>query len=95
MLGASARLSCLCTPVETITAPRRTGCECFASPQAAKLDDSQPVLLFNADPLALGPALRTGKRLCYPYTLTGSGYSSPKVSTVTFSMTWGIVGRSL
>ena len=29
------------------------------------------------------------------YSLTGSGYSEPKVSTVTFFMTWGIRGLSL
>ena len=29
------------------------------------------------------------------YSLTGSGYSTPKVSTVTFFMTWGMRGLSL
>ena len=29
------------------------------------------------------------------YSLTGSGYSTPKVSTVTFFMTWGVRGLSL
>ena len=31
MIGASARLSCLCTPVETGTSPYGTPCERFAA----------------------------------------------------------------
>ncbi len=71
MSGASARYSCLRTPVETVTPP-------WGGPHGAA---------------------RRGKRKLYAesvdHALTGSGYSTPKVSTVTFFMTCGVLGLSL
>ena len=53
------------------------------------------VFLYNLGPLTLGPGWLRTMVCCADQHLTGSGYSTPKVSTVTVFMTWGIRGLSL
>ena len=83
MVGASARLSCLCTPVETVTSPR----ERPRRERGARRGNAR------GQGAAEKPALPRGRS--DDQTFFGSGYSVPKVSTVTFFMTWGTWGRSL
>ena len=103
MLGASARLSCLCTPVETSTAPRRTrnGLPRQCAHWLAMTDFwvcCVTLFLIKPEPRCVGSGLimRTKETKAQGIqTFFGSGYSTPKQSTVTFFMTCGVWGRSL
>ena len=73
MVGASARYSCLHTPVETSTPP-------YKGPSG------------RTDP---GITQINKQWSCLFYSFSGSGYSTPKVSTVTLAIFWVWRGRSL
>ena len=115
MVGASARYSCLHTPVETSTPPcRQKKLASLRFRQAwRKLRIRSFLLPLQIRPAPLGSDLAVGRmalkgrgsRFCslssaaeadwIPYSLIGSGYSTPKVSTVTFFITCGVRGLSL
>ena len=129
MSGASARYSCLRTPVETSTSPCvRMDPIGQVSARSAKTTTGGSILPFKIEPASLGfdfekrttlqvfplknerQAFVFGKNNDRSGTFdkvietknkklnqhfSGSGYSTPKVSTVTFFMTWGVRGRSL
>ena len=93
MVGASARYLCLHTPVETVTSPRQTilaPLRCCLSGRSCVFAPS--VFLSSSGPLTLGPELVKNNKSQH---FSGSGYSTPKVSTVTFFITWGVRGLSL
>ena len=97
MVGASARYSCLHTPVETVTSPRR---QTKLAPRRFRRDgesfvSAPSVFLSNSEPLRWALSWLRTMVLCADQHFSGSGYSTPKVSTVTFFITWGIRGLSL
>ena len=144
MLGASARYSRFCAPVETSTAPRRDklrilrfrpegenslaplpllspsnppglgfdggpggGEEVRGEKERACAGDklrilrfrpedgkgrTEPVRIYARPRRALGPPGESGLN---DQTFSGSGYSSPKVSTVTHLIRWSFLGRSV
>ena len=80
--GAAARYSCLHTPVETGTSP---GCR-VRQPPAPRARRRQERIL----------NLQTKLPMClFPQQVSGSAYSSPKVSTVTVFIFCSWVGLSL
>ena len=87
MVGASARYSCLHTPVETSTPPRQKKLASLGF----ELAKGKMSTLFSASAVIQWLQKRIGRA----YSLTGSGYSTPKVSTVTFFITCGVRGLSL
>ena len=112
MVGASARYSCLHTPVETSTPPcRQKELASFRFRGLRKCREnfiSAPsFFLSEAKPLLALLRLRTDnyrsfrekqdflKPKCRDQHFSGSGYSTPKVSTVTFFITCGVRGLSL
>ena len=82
MVGASARYSCLHTPVEPVTSPYRF----FIRPGAEYVS--------AGDEYGIQNEVYARRQILYQH-FSGSGYSTPKVSTVTFFMTWGVRGLSL
>ena len=108
MLGASARYSCLHTPVETVTSPRRRQTKVapfrFRGLRKSRENfiSAPSVFLSNLGPLRWAQVGREhgsdgfpGRERPEDQHFSGSGYSTPKVSTVTFFMTCGIRGLSL
>ena len=129
MSGASARYSCLHTPVETVTPPCRQtkpapfrfpgfrksressisaislflsksnplrwASILFRSRKSGKLSKTKPASLGFGSCSTIGPApMQASPSLQANQHFSGSGYSTPKVSTVTFFITWGIRGLS-
>ena len=126
MPGASARYSCLRTPVETSTSPCvRMDPIGQVSARGAKTATGESILPFhfkrqafevvknnvegfplknerqafvfgkNNDRSGTFDKVIETKNKKLNQHFSGSGYSTPKVSTVTFFMTWGVRGRSL
>ncbi len=92
MLGASARYSRFCAPVETSTAPRRDKLRILRFRPEDGKGRTEPVRIYARPRRALGPPGESGLN---DQTFSGSGYSSPKVSTVTHLIRWSFLGRSV
>ena len=92
MLGASARYSRFCAPVETSTAPRRDKLRTLRFRPEDGKGRTEPVRIYARPRRALGPPGESGQN---DQTFSGSGYSSPKVSTVTHLIRWSFLGRSV
>ena len=98
MVGASARYSCLHTPVETVTSPRLVRRNSLHAASAGAAKALYPLLPSYSPTwarLRWAPSWVRTMVGCADQHFSGSGYSTPKVSTVTFFITWGVRGLSL